>query len=121
MGGSRAHREVPETRPLVSERVDDRPVLLAHRARLGWQPLVDEHCSTHGHGVGVSLGWVSVLGVPPLLSEGDHRLNHVALWADSGCTRGRVHRAAGTPRGCPRRPSGHGAGGLESRDARERG
>jgi transposase len=70
-----------ETLTLVSERVDDMPVLLAHLARLGLQPLLDGHVPTHGNWVGLSLGWVSVLWLTPILSEGDHRLNHVAPWA----------------------------------------
>ena len=70
-----------ETLTIVSERVDDIPVLLAQLARLGVQPLLDEHCPTHGNWVGLSLGWVSVLWLTHILSEGDHRLNHVAPWA----------------------------------------
>jgi len=70
-----------ETLTLVSERVDDMPVLLAHLARLGLQPLLDGHFPTHGNWVGLSLGWVSVLWLTHILSEGDHRLNHVAPWA----------------------------------------
>jgi transposase len=70
-----------ETLTMVSERVAAMPVLLAHLARLGLQPLVDEHVPTHGNGVGLRLGWVSVLWLTPMLSEGDHRLNHVAPWA----------------------------------------
>ena len=70
-----------ETLTIVSERVDDIPVLLAHLARLGLQPLLDEHYPTHGNWVGLSLGWVSVLWLTHILSEGDHRLNHVAPWA----------------------------------------
>ena len=42
---------------------------------------MDEHGPTHGHGVGLSVGWVSVLWVTHLLSAGDHRLKHVAPWA----------------------------------------
>ena len=48
---------------------------------MGLQPLWDAHVPTHGNGVGLSLGWVSVLWLTHLLSEGDHRLNHVAPWA----------------------------------------
>jgi hypothetical protein len=66
---------------IVSERVDDMPVLLAHLDRLGVQALLDAHVPTHGNWVGLSLGWVSVLWLTPSLSEGDHRLNHVAPWA----------------------------------------
>jgi len=70
-----------ETLTIVSERVDDIPVLLAQLDRLGVQPLLDEHFPTHGNWGGLSLGWVSVLWLTHILSEGDHRLNHVAPWA----------------------------------------
>jgi hypothetical protein len=69
-----------ETLTILSERVDDIPVLLAQLDRMGVQPLLDEHVPTHGHGVGLSPGWVSVLWWTHILSEGDHRLNHVAPW-----------------------------------------
>ena len=65
---------------LTTERVDDIPLLLAQLARMGLQPLLDEHFPTHGNWVGLSLGWVSVLWLTHILSEGDHRLNHVAPW-----------------------------------------
>jgi transposase len=70
-----------ETLSIVSERVDDIPVLLAQLDRMGLQPLLDEYFPTHGNWVGLSLGWVSVLWLTHILSEGDHRLNHVAPWA----------------------------------------
>jgi transposase len=70
-----------ETLTIVSERVDDMPVLLAHLDRMGVQALLDEHFPTHGNWAGLSLGWVSVLWLTHILSEGDHRLNHVAPWA----------------------------------------
>jgi len=54
---------------------------LAQLDRLGLQPLLDEHFPTHGNWVGLSLGWVSVLWLAHILSEGDPRLNHVAPWA----------------------------------------
>jgi transposase len=59
---------------------------------MGFQPLVDEPVPTHGHGGGLSLGWGSVRWWTHILSEGDHRLNHVAPWAKQrlhtlqGCT-----------------------------------
>lgn len=70
-----------ETLTLISERVDDRPVLLAHRDRLGVRPRLDESFPTHGNWGGLSLGWVSVLWLTSILSAGDHRLHHVAPWA----------------------------------------
>jgi len=86
-----------ETLTIVSERVDDIPILLAQLDRMGLQPLLDEHFPTHGNWVGLSLGWVSVLWLTHILSEGDHRLNHVAPWAQQrlqtlrACTGQLVH------------------------------
>ena len=86
-----------ETLTIVSERVDGIPVLLAQLNRLGLQPLLDEHFPTHGNWVGLSLGWVSVLWLTHILSEGDHRLNHVVPWAKQrlhtlqACTEQPIH------------------------------
>jgi transposase len=66
---------------LTTERVDDIPLLLAQLERMGVQALLDEHFPTHGNWVGLSLGWVSVIWLTHVLSEGDHRLNHVTPWA----------------------------------------
>ena len=56
-----------EKLPMISERVEDIPWLLAQLERMGLQPLLDEPVATHGHGVGLSLGWVSVLWLTPIL------------------------------------------------------
>jgi transposase len=48
---------------------------------MGVQPRWDEHLPTHGHWVGLSLGWVTVLWLTHMLSEADHRLNPVEPWA----------------------------------------
>jgi transposase len=66
---------------LISERVDDTPLLLAQLERMGIQPLLDEHFPIHGNWVGLSLGWVAVIWLTHILSEADHRLNHVEPWA----------------------------------------
>ena len=71
-----------ETLTINSERVDDIPLLLAQLDRMGVQPLLDEHFPTHGNWVGLSLGWVTVLWLTHILSEADHRLNHVEPWAE---------------------------------------
>ena len=70
-----------ETLRVVSARIDDIPVLLAHLDRMGLQSLLDEHFPTHGNWVGLSLGGVGVVWLTHILSEGDHRLNHVLPWA----------------------------------------
>ena len=81
-----------ETLQIISERVDDIPLLLAQLERMGVQPLLDEHFPTHGNWVGLSLGWVTVIWLTHILSEANHRLNHVEPWAEQrlqtlrGCT-----------------------------------
>jgi transposase len=82
---------------MSSERVDDIPLLLAQLARMGGQPLLDEHFPTHGTWTGLSLGWVGVLWLTQIVSQADHRLNHVEPWAEQrlqtlrGCTGQLVH------------------------------
>jgi transposase len=82
---------------IISERVDDIPLLLAQLERMGIPSLLDEHFSTHGNWVGLSLGWVTVIWLTHILSQADHRLNHVEPWAEQrlhtlrGCTGQRVH------------------------------
>lgn len=71
-----------ETLTVTTERVDDLPLLLAQLDRMGVQPLLDEHFPTHGLWQGLSLGGVAAVWLTHLLSEGDHRLNHVQAWAE---------------------------------------
>jgi transposase len=94
-----------ETLTILSERVDDIPLLLAQVARMGVQPLLDTHFPTHGNWQGLSLGWVTVIWLRHSLSQADHRLNHVEPWAEK-----RLH----TLRGC----TGHPLHPLDGSDAR---
>ncbi len=86
-----------ETLKIISERVDDMPLLLAQLERMGVQPLLDEHFPTHGNWVGLRLGWVTVIWLTHILSEANHRLNHVEPWAEQrlhtlrSCTGQSVH------------------------------
>lgn len=71
------------TEPLtiITERVDDIPLLLAEYQRLGAQPLLDKHFRIHGNWQGLSFGWLCGTWLTHILSEADHRLNHVQAWA----------------------------------------
>ena len=80
---------------VISERVDDIPVLLAQQECMGIQPLMDKHFATHGNWQGLSLGWVAVGWLTHVLSQADHRLNHVQPW---------VERRLETLRGCLGQP-----------------
>ncbi len=65
---------------ILTERVDDMPLLLEHRQRMGLPTLFDTHFPTHGNWTGLSLGWVSTLWLSAILSRGDHRMGQVEPW-----------------------------------------
>src|SRR6266567_769890 len=65
-----------------TERVDDIPLLLAQMERMGLASLLDAHFRTHGNREGLSLGKVTTIWLTHLLSQADHRMNRVQLWAE---------------------------------------
>jgi transposase len=70
------------TEPIITnERVDDIPVLLTQIQQMGIGKLMDKHFPTHGNWQGESLGRVAVIWLTHILSQADHRLNHVQDWA----------------------------------------
>lgn len=69
-----------ELPPIITERVDDIPLLLAQMQRMGLPTLLEDHFPTHGNWMGLSLGWVSTIWLSSILSRGDHRMVHVEPW-----------------------------------------
>ena len=69
--------EIPN---IITERVDDIPLLLEQMQRMGLPTLFDNHFPTHGNWQGLSLGWVSTIWLSSIVSRGDHRLVHVEPW-----------------------------------------
>jgi transposase len=69
--------EIPN---IITERVDDIPLLIAQRQRMGLPTLFDTHFPTHGNWTGRSLGWVSTLWLSSMVSRGDHRMVHIEPW-----------------------------------------
>src|SRR5512145_2677391 len=65
---------------IITERVDDIPLLLEHMQRMELPTLIDTHFPAHGNWYGLSLGWVSIIWLSSILSRGDHRLVHVEPW-----------------------------------------
>src|SRR5437879_8681185 len=65
---------------ILTERIDDIPLLLEPRQRRGLPTLFDAHFPTHGTGTGLSLGWVSPIWLSAIVSRGDHRRGHVEPW-----------------------------------------
>lgn len=63
-----------------TERVDDFPLLIALGERMGIPEMMDEHFSRHGNWQGLSPGNTTVVWLAHILSEADHRLNHVRPW-----------------------------------------
>ena len=96
---------LPVVSEIVTERVDDIPVLLAHLEQMGVPGLLDEHFPTHGNWQGLSLGWTTTIWLVHILSQADHRLNRVQDW---------VARHAETLRRC----TGQALGELDFSDDR---
>ena len=71
-----------ETLNIETERVDDIPLLLAHMQRMNLAELLDKHIPTHGNRKGLSLGNVMMVWLSHILSEANHRMNHVQEWAE---------------------------------------
>jgi transposase len=67
---------------VITERVDDIPLLLAQLQRMDVQPLLDDYFPTHGNWQGLSLGQVTVVWLSHILSQADHRLNPVQAWVE---------------------------------------
>lgn len=71
-----------ETLTVTTERVDDIAVLQAHMRRMSLVALLDKHFPAHGNWQGLSQGGVAITWLTHILSEADHRLNHVQPWAE---------------------------------------
>lgn len=64
-----------------TERVDDIPLLIAQMEKMKIAELMDKHFPAHGNWFGLSFGQTVVGWLAYIISEGDHRLNHVQGWA----------------------------------------
>ncbi len=71
-----------ETLTITTERVDDLPLLLTHLIQMGVPRLLAAYFRQHGNWQGLPACWVATVWLAHLLSEGDHRLNHVQPWAE---------------------------------------
>lgn len=69
------------TEPIITnERVDDIPLVLTQLEQMGIEQLIDKHFPSHGNWQGLNLGSVVVIWLTHILSQADHRLNHVQAW-----------------------------------------
>jgi transposase len=68
---------------VANERVDDLPVLMKQMERMGVADALDRAFPTHANWQGPSLGSIGVIWLVHILSEANHRLNHVQPWVES--------------------------------------
>ena len=66
---------------ITSERVDDTPLLMAQQQRMGIPELLDESFEVHGNWQGLGFGKVTAGWLAHILSEADHWMSHVQIWA----------------------------------------
>jgi transposase len=80
------HKKSVKPRVVRVEHVDDIPVLLASMKQVGMVELLDRHFPTHHLWKGdLSFGEVVGAWITHIVSQGDHRLNHVEPWAELNC------------------------------------
>jgi len=72
-----------QTASVISERVDDIPLLVEQMRQMDLAALLNEHFVPHGNWHGLTPGELSVLWLTYILSEGDHRLNQVEAWVQA--------------------------------------
>ena len=65
-----------EVSTIITERVDDIPLLREQMQRMGLPTLFDTHVPPHGNWTGLSLGWGSTIWLSSIVSRGDHRMVH---------------------------------------------
>ncbi len=58
---------------VVTERVDDLPLLIEQMRKMGLIEILDNHIPRHWKQRGLSWGWTAVIWLAYILSEGDHR------------------------------------------------
>ncbi|MCP4487517.1 MAG: DUF4277 domain-containing protein, partial [Gammaproteobacteria bacterium] len=58
---------------IITERVDDVPLLIGTMIKIGLVEILDNHIPTHWKQRSLSWGWTAVIWLSHILSEGDHR------------------------------------------------
>ena len=72
--------EAPEVQ---SERIDDIPLLLHILVKMGVAEHIDKAYTPHKNWRGLSVGWVTTVWLTYILSQCDHRMNHVRDWVNA--------------------------------------
>ena len=72
----------PATLSILSERIDDIVLLLHMMIQMELPQLLNEQLPRHWKQEGLDLGWVAVIWLSYILSEGDHRKVMVREWVN---------------------------------------
>jgi transposase len=67
---------------IITERVDDIPLLIGLMIRIHLPDIIDKNLVRHGHHKGLSNGWLITIWLAYILSVADHRKSHVRAWCD---------------------------------------
>ena len=67
---------------VISERIDDIVLLLKMMIQIGLPQLLTKHLPRHWHQKGLDWGWVALIWLSYILSEGDHRKVMVREWVN---------------------------------------
>jgi transposase len=73
----------PVLESVKTERVDDLALLLSFMGKQGWPELFNRHLKRHPNQLGLDLGWVMVVWLAYILSQGDHRKVSVQGWVEA--------------------------------------
>lgn len=65
-----------------TERIDDVVLLLNVMKQIGLPEIINEHLPRHGNEKGLDWGWVTVIWLSYILSQGDHRKVKVREWVN---------------------------------------
>lgn len=66
-----------------SERIDDIPLLLRLLVTMGVPEQIDKAYTPHRNWGGLSVGWVVTVWLVYILTQCDHRMNHVRDWVNA--------------------------------------
>ncbi len=67
------NNSAPKDTKILSERIDDVPLLISVMKKMGLQEIIDRHIPYHHKQRELSWGWTAVVWLAYILSEGDHR------------------------------------------------
>lgn len=68
---------------VFNERIDDIPPLLHTLVDVGVPEIIDRFHTPHGNHEGLSVGWLSTVWLVYILTQEDHRMNHVQDWVNA--------------------------------------